>query len=95
MSTGKFFDIINKRYFFVLSYRLILRGLIISNLLNLVLLILGGYIFFTRGPHVFYATSGDSSPIQLTPLASPNYSSTPILSDDIPGDAGPDINLLK
>lgn len=95
MSSGKFFDIINRRYFYVISYRLLIKGMIISSITNVLFLVMGSYIFFSRGPHVYYATSGDSSPIQLTPLATPNYSATPLLADDIPGDVGPDINLLK
>jgi hypothetical protein len=95
MSKFKYFDLINRRYFFVVSYRLILNGLILFNICNLIFLGMVSYLFFTRGLHVYYATSGDASPIQLTPLASPNYTSKPLLPDDIPGEEGPDINLLN
>jgi hypothetical protein len=95
MSTGRFFELINRRYFFVISYRLILNGLILCNICNLIFLGVVSYLFYTRGQHVYYATSGESSPLQLTPLFSPNYSSKPLLPDDVSVDLGPDINLLK
>ena len=95
MSKSKFFDSINRRYFYVVSYRLILNGLILFNICNLIFLGVVSYLFYTRGQHVYYATSGESSPLQLTPLFSPNYSSKPLLPDDVIVDVGPDINLLK
>ena len=95
MSANKFFNRINRRYFFVVSYRYILNGLILFNICNLIFFVIVSFLFFNRGQHVYYATSGDSSPLQLTPLASPNYGVTPLLGDDLPGYPGPNINLLK
>lgn len=95
MSTGKFFDKINQRYFYIVSYRLILKGLILFNICNLIFLGTASFLFYNRAQHVYYATSGDSNPLQLTALDAPNYTATPLLADDIPGDAGPNINLLN
>ena len=95
MSASKFFNAINQRYFFTVSYRLILKALIILNMCNLIFVGAVSFIFYKRGQHVYYATSGDSSPIPLTALHAPNNTATPLLADDIPSDTGPNINLLN
>ena len=95
MSKSKFFDSINRRYFYVVSYRLILNGLILFNICNLIFLGVATFLFFNRGLHTYFATSGLTNPVQLTPMSGPNYSSVPILEDDIPSDEEPDITLLR
>jgi intracellular multiplication protein IcmM len=95
MSKNKFLKIKNKRYFYVFSYRNILNTLIFLGICNLIFLGVATFLFFTRGMHTYFATSGYSNPQQLTPIDGPNYSSQPLLQDDIPSDEGPDMSLLR
>jgi hypothetical protein len=95
MTQLKYTRLKNKRYFYVISYRNILNTLIFSGICNLIFLGVATYLFFTRGMHTYYASSGYSNPEQLTPINGPNYSATPLLPNDIPGDEGPDKTLIR
>ena len=95
MAKLKYLRLKNKRYFFVFSYRNILNSLIFLGICNLIFLGVATFLFFNRGQHIYFATSGLTNPVQLAPMNGPNYSSVPILEDDIPSDEQPDITLLR
>lgn len=95
MSKIKYTRLKNKRYFYVFSYRNLLNTLIFLGICNLIFLGISSYLYFTRGMHSYYATSGYTNPEQLTPINGPNYSSQALLPDDIPNDESPDMTLLR
>ena len=95
MSQLKYVRLKNRRYFYVISYRNILNTLIFSGICNLIFLGVATYLFYTRGMHTYYATSGYTNPEQLTAISGPNYSSKALLPDDIPSDEGPDKTLIR
>lgn len=81
------------RYFYVFSYRKVMKFLLWSIGINLILLALISYVYFNQSNPVYYGTNGITNPIELTPLNKPNYASKSLLSDDIPEDNEPVTNL--
>lgn len=76
----------SSKNFYVNSYRRGLIALIISLLINCILGLLIAYIHLTEPERDFYATSGVTPPIQLTPLPTPNYSPSALLPPDPPAE---------
>ncbi|ASQ45262.1 type IVB secretion system protein IcmM/DotJ [Legionella clemsonensis] len=68
--------------FYIRTYRKGGTFVIVSLIINILLSLLIYYIHFNQPEPDFYATSGITPPIQLTPLNAPNYSSTPLLEPD-------------
>lgn len=82
MSRQLWQDIIHRKFFYVQTYRRTLTALFISLVLNAVLG-LGMYVAYLFQPaRDFYATSGVTQPLQLTPRLTPNESSTALLAPD-------------
>lgn len=75
-------NIKRSKNFYVNSYRGIGSALLVSVILNFCLGIGIFYSYFNKPERDFYATNGETPPVQLTPLDSPNESSTPLLPDD-------------
>ena len=68
--------------FYINSYRKLGSLLFISMFIN-VMLIAGIYYYYvTRGEHDFYATNGETPPIQLTAMDAANKSQTALLPPD-------------
>jgi intracellular multiplication protein IcmM len=83
MSITRFEELKTRRYFYVSIFRKLGHWIILSLFLN-VLLILGlAYIFFTQPPSTFYSTNGRSNPILLSSMEHPNYTSNPLLPDEV------------
>lgn len=95
MAQNKYTEIKAKRFFYILSYRMVLNTLLFSVVCNLIFLGMATYLFFNRGGQAYYATNGITNPEQLKPMNSPNYTSKPLLADDIPGDNEPTMNRLN
>ncbi|ARG96823.1 type IVB secretion system protein IcmM/DotJ [Legionella micdadei] len=68
--------------FYIRTYRLGATSLLISLMLNLLLILGIYYLYFHEPERDYYATSGITPPVPLTPLDEPNYSSTPLLPPD-------------
>lgn len=81
------------RYFYVTSYRKVIKILFWSICLNFILLALISYVYLKQPNVLYYGSNGITNPIELTPLNKPNYSSKSLLSDDIPEDNEPAVNF--
>ncbi|CDZ76917.1 hypothetical protein BN59_01196 [Legionella massiliensis] len=73
---------IHAKFFYVRTYRVAGRCLILSLLVNLLLSLGVYYRYFHEPPRDYYATSGITPPVQLKVLYEPNYSATPLLPAD-------------
>lgn len=73
---------IHAKFFYVRTYRVAGRYLIVSLLVNLLLSLGIYYRYFHEPERDYYATSGITPPIQLKVLDEPNYSATPLLPAD-------------
>ncbi|KTC85953.1 MULTISPECIES: type IVB secretion system protein IcmM/DotJ [Legionella] len=82
MSRETWNTIINSKSFYVRTYRMGGRTLIISLIINILLGLAIYYLYFHQPERDFYATSGITPPIQLKPMDEPNYSATPLLAPD-------------
>ncbi len=89
MSSLKYERYRTQRYFYVSTYRKIILLMIFSVSFNVILFALGSYIFFNEQAPEYYGTNGATNPVQLSAINTPNYSSTPLLPDDIPVDEKP------
>ena len=72
----------NSKQFYIQTYRKVLFYLGFSLSLNLLFSIAIYYSYFSRPEPAFYATSGITAPVELTPLDQPNYTSEPLLVAD-------------
>ncbi len=86
MASAAWNRIINSKSFYVRTYRLAGRGLIISMVINFLLSLGIYYLYFHQPERAYYATSGITSPVQLKPREQPNYSTIPLLEADPPDD---------
>ena len=68
--------------FYVNTFRRTGSALIISVLGNLSLAMAMYYVYLNQPEHDFYATSGVTSPILLTPMDVPNNTSVALLASD-------------
>lgn len=82
MSRGTWNRIKKTKFFYIQTYRVMISLIILSGLLNIFLGLMGVYIYNNRPAIHFYATSGIAPPIELTPMATPNYSTEAILPPD-------------
>ena len=82
MSRQSWNRIKQSKSFYVVTYRRALKFLLLSMATNVLLCIAIGYIYLNEPARTFYATSGITPPIELTPLATPNYTSQFILPPD-------------
>jgi len=77
---------IHSKSFYIRTYRLAGRALLVSLLVNLFLGLGIYYRYFHEPMRDYYATSGITTPIQLKALDQPNFSATPLLDADPPSD---------
>lgn len=70
------------KFFYVRTYRRAASLLIVSSVLNVIFLIWIFVMYITTVERAFYATSGITPPIQLTPMKTPNASSEPLLPNE-------------
>ncbi|MBA2657027.1 MAG: phosphoesterase [Tatlockia sp.] len=86
MSGDSWNKIINSKAFYIRTYRVAGKSLIISLLINIILSLAIYYSYFHQPERDFYATSGITPPVKLNPLDQRNYSTTPLLGADPPDD---------
>ncbi|MBA2709342.1 MAG: phosphoesterase [Tatlockia sp.] len=86
MASEAWNKIISSKSFYVRTYRMAGKGLIISLLLNFLLSLGIYYLYFNQPKRAFYATSGITPPVQLKALDQRNYSTVPLLEADPPDD---------
>lgn len=89
MSRETWTQIKNDKNFNVHVYRNSLTVLVFSLLLNLVLGLLIFHYYVNIPERDYYATSGIVSPVKLTAMLTPNYSSKALLDPDPPTDDTP------
>lgn len=82
MSRGSWNKIKKSKFFYVMIYRRLLLLIIIFQTINVILFLGVGYVYLNRPERMYYATSGITLPIMLSPLDRPNYSSEPLLPPD-------------
>lgn len=82
MSRGTWEIIKHSKSFYIRTYRLGVKSLIISMLINLLLGLIICYLHFYQVEPDFYATSGVVPPVKLTVMNTPNYSNTPLLEPE-------------
>lgn len=82
MGRGVWQSVQNSKSFYVRSYRRVSFMAMISLLLNLILGCGIYYSYFNQPPRQYYATSGVTPPVRLTPRNAPNDSSTALLPPD-------------
>lgn len=95
MTSYKYDEIKSKRYFYVISYRMVLNALLFSAAGNVIFLSVASYLFYNRGAQAYYSTNGISNPEQLRPMSTRNYSSTPLLADDVQSDTEPTMQNIN
>ena len=83
--TSSSWNVIKKsNRFYINCYRKLGSILFISMLINVILVMDICYCYLTRGEHDFYATNGETAPIQLAPMNVVNNTQTALLpADDI------------
>ena len=86
MAAEAWSKIINSKSFYIRTYRVAMKSLIISLLINFLLSLAIYYLYFHQPERDFYATSGIIPPVQLTPRDQPNFSTIPLLEADPPND---------
>ncbi|KTD19362.1 Component of the Dot/Icm secretion system. inner membrane protein [Legionella lansingensis] len=82
MTRGTWDTIKSSKGFYVRTYRKGIKWVIVSLTINLFLTLAIYYVHFNEPERDYYATSGITPPVKLTPLDKPNYSSTPLLEPD-------------
>lgn len=88
MSRGTWNRIKKTKFFYIQNYRILVLLVIFSGLTNIFLGLVGIYIYSNRPAIDFYATSGITPPIKLTPRDTPNYSQEALLPPDPTDDDG-------
>jgi intracellular multiplication protein IcmM len=86
MSRETWWLIKQSKRFYVKTYRRTGSAIFLSMVTNLLLILGICYVYLNRPAHDFYATSGETPPVMLTPMDIPNNTSEPLLAND------PDIN---
>ena len=82
MSREKWYTIQHMKGFYVRTYHWVQSALLLSCWMNVILLILISYAYFSRTQPNFYATSGETFPVQLTSMNHPNYGKVALLASD-------------
>jgi len=62
--------------------------IVVSQAINVILCVFIAYSYFHQPERTFYATSGITPPIELTPMDTPNYSAEALLPPDPVNDEG-------
>ena len=82
MSRGNWNRIKHSKFFYVQIYRKVITAIVASQVINVILCLGVIYFYFNQPVRTFYATSGITPPIELTPLGSPNFSAEALLPPD-------------
>jgi hypothetical protein len=82
MSRDSWKTIKDSKNFYVHTYRRAASFLVVSMGLNLLLGMSLYFMYFNKADPDFYATSGVTPPIELTPLDQPNYTAIALLASD-------------
>ena len=82
MSREAWHAIKRSKRFYVGTYRRAGSAIVISAILNLVLELAIYHVYLNESESDFYATSGVTPPIPLTPMDSPNYTAYALLGSD-------------
>lgn len=90
MSRQLWNNVIRSKFFYVYTYRRAASYLLVSGILNIILFMAVTYVHFSEPERAYYATSGITPPVELSPSLHPNTSSEPLLSEE-----GDDGNNLK
>lgn len=93
MSIGKYQQQKNSRYFYVRSYRLAVKLILILNVTNLILFLMVRHYYYQHPERGYYSSNGVTFPVKLSPLRKPNYESKALLPDDIPMEKAPEFKL--
>ena len=88
MSRGHWTKIKRSKFFYVRMYRKAIVAIIVSQVCNIIFFLGIVYVHFNQPVRTFYATSGETPPIVLTPLATPNNSAEALLPPDPIDDEG-------
>lgn len=88
MSREKWRLIKHSKGYYVSIYRRLITLLSLSTFITLVLLILIARAYLRLPERDYYATSGVTPPIQLTARLEPNFSSAPLLGEEVETGAG-------
>jgi intracellular multiplication protein IcmM len=82
MSLETWYQIKQSKRFYVSTYHWVLNMLILSVCINLLIGFFIYYVYFHQHTVDFYATNGETPPIGLTPLDTPNYGTVALLPND-------------
>lgn len=82
MSRGNWNRIKQSKFFYVQIYRKVITAITASQVINVILCLGVIYVYFNQPARTFYATSGITPPIELTPMDTPNYSAEALLPPD-------------
>lgn len=82
MSRANWDIITRSKRFYIQTFRRAGTALIFSTAINLLLLIGIQYFYFSQAENDTYSTDGVTPPVLLTAMDAPNYTSTPMLSND-------------
>lgn len=88
MSRGNWNKIKQSKFFYVQIYRKVITAIVVSQAINVILCLGITYFYFNKPDRTFYATSGITPPIELTPMNKPNYSAEALLPPDPVNDEG-------
>lgn len=88
MSRGNWNRIKQSKFFYVQIYRKVITVIVVSQAINVILCLGITYFYFNQPDRTFYATSGITPPIELTPMNKPNYSAEALLPPDPVNDEG-------
>ncbi len=83
MSRQLWRGVIESKFFYVYTYRRAGTILLVSSFINVLLLLLVMYVHYTAPDRSYYAASGITPIVELTPLLTPNASSEPLLANDV------------
>ena len=86
VSRGTWAKIRQSNRFYVDTYRRAVAVLIFSVALSIALCVAIYYVYFGQSGHDFYATNGETPPIPLTAMDERNYTSNPLLANDVEQD---------
>lgn len=82
MSRGNWNKIKRSKFFYVQIYRKVVTLIVASQVINVILCLGIIYFYFNQPIRTFYATSGMTPPIELTPRDTPNHSAEALLPPD-------------
>lgn len=82
MSRANWVLVKQSKRFYANTYRMASKVLILSLIVNLCLGILIYYTYFNKPSRDYYATSGITPPVQLTPMEQANITDVPLLAEE-------------